>query len=357
VTAPTRIEVGGDAPYRVLVGTDLAAELPPLLAGAQRVAVLHQPTMRAAAAGVRDRLAAAGHQVHLLEVPDGEDAKTLAVAGDCWDALGRLGFTRSDAVVGLGGGAVTDLAGWVAAAWLRGVRVVQVPTTLLGMVDAAVGGKTGINIGAGKNLVGAFHPPAGVVCDLATLATLPAADYVAGLAEVVKCGFIADPAILDLVERDPAAAGRPGDLTRELVERSVRVKARVVSADLKESGLREILNYGHTLGHAIEKAERYRWRHGAAVSVGLVYAAALGRLAGRLDGPTADRHPAVLGALGLPTAYRADAWPDLYAAMAVDKKARGSRLRFVVLDGLARPATLDDPDPALLAAAYAQVAR
>jgi 3-dehydroquinate synthase len=234
--------------------------------------------------------------------------------------------------------------------------VVQVPTTLLGMVDAAVGGKTGINIGAGKNLVGAFHPPAGVLCDLAALATLPAADYVAGLAEVVKCGFIADPAILDLVQRDPAAAATPGALTAELVERSVRVKARVVSADLKESGLREILNYGHTLGHAIEKAERYRWRHGAAVSVGLVFAAALGRLAGRLDRPTADRHREVLDALGLPTGYPAAAWPELHAAMAVDKKSRGSRLRFVVLDGLARPGTLEDPDPAMLAAAYAEVA-
>jgi len=320
------------------------------------VAVVHQPTVRAAAGEIHDGLAAAGFQPHLIEVPDGEDAKTIEVAGRCWDTLGRLGFTRSDALVGLGGGAVTDLAGWVAAAWLRGVRVVQVPTTLLGMVDAAVGGKTGINIAAGKNLVGAFHPPAGVLCDLAALATLPAEDYRAGLAEVVKCGFIADPAILDLVETDPAGAVRPGALTRELVERAVRVKARVVSADLKESGLREILNYGHTLGHAIEKVERYRWRHGAAVSVGLVYAAALGRLTGRLDEPTADRHRRVLTAPGLPTGYRPDAWPERHRTMAVDKKARGSRLRFVVLDGLARPATLDDPDPALLARAYAEVA-
>ena len=355
MTEPTRVEVGGESPYEVVIGSGLSAQLPALLAGAQRVAVLHQPTVRAAAAVARDDLAAAGFAAHLVELPDGENAKTLAVAAGCWDELGRLGFTRTDAVVGLGGGAVTDLAGWVAAAWLRGVRVVQVPTTLLGMVDAAVGGKTGINIGAGKNLVGAFHPPAGVMCDLATLATLPAEDYVAGLAEVVKCGFIADPVILDLVQRDPAAARGYGPLTRELVERSVRVKARVVSADLRESGLREILNYGHTLGHAIEKAERYRWRHGAAVSVGLVYAAALGRLAGRLDKPTADRHGEVLTTLGLPTTYRAAAWPDLHAAMAVDKKARGSRLRFVVLDGLARPGTLEDPDPELLAAAYAEV--
>jgi 3-dehydroquinate synthase len=353
---PARIEVRGEAPYQVVVGVGLSGELSGLLSGAQRVAVVHQPTVRAAAGAIHDDLNAAGFQVQMVEVPDGEDAKTLGVAGRCWDTLGGLGFTRSDALVGLGGGAVTDLAGWVAAAWLRGVRVVHIPTTLLGMVDAAIGGKTGINIGAGKNLVGAFHPPAGVLCDLAALATLPAEDYRAGLAEVVKCGFIADPAILDLLEAGPAAAVRPGELTRELVERAVRVKAEVVSADLKESGLREILNYGHTLGHAIEKVEGYRWRHGAAVSVGLVYAAALGRLAGRLDEPTADRHRQLLTALGLPTRYRVDAWPQLQRTMAVDKKARGSRLRFVVLDGLARPSRLEDPDPALLAAAYAEVA-
>ena len=245
----------------------------------------------------------------------------------------------------------------MAAAWLRGVRVVQVPTTLAGMVDAAVGGKTGINTERGKNLVGAFHPPAGVLCDLDTLATLPAADYLAGLAEVVKCGFIADPRILALIEADPAAAARPGKpVERELVERSVRVKARVVGEDLTEQGLREILNYGHTLGHAIERAEHYRWRHGDAVSVGLVYAAALGRRTGRLDAATAERHRAVLTALGLPTAYRADAFPRLLETMRVDKKARGNRLRFVLLDGLARPVSVDEPDPAVLAAAYAEVA-
>jgi 3-dehydroquinate synthase len=142
----------------------------------------------------------------------------------------------------------------------------------------------------------------------------------------------------------------------ELVERSVRVKAEVVAQDLRESGLREILNYGHTLAHAIEKNERYRWRHGAAVSVGLVYAAELGRLAGRLDDATADRHRAVLTALGLPTSYREDAWARLHDAMRIDKKARGSRLRFIVLDALAQPRVLDDPDPSLLVAAYSAVA-
>jgi 3-dehydroquinate synthase len=352
----TRIEVSGPAPYPVLIGSHLLGELPGLLAGAARVAVIHPPTLLATAEGVRADLTAEGFEAHVIEVPDGEDAKQLEVAGFCWDVLGRIGITRSDAVIGLGGGATTDLAGWVAAAWLRGVKVVQVATTLAGMVDAAVGGKTGINTARGKNLVGAFHPPAGVLCDLATLETLPANDYLAGLAEVVKCGFIADPAILDLIEKDPAAAARAGGaVERELVERSVRVKAHVVGEDLTEQGLREILNYGHTLGHAIERSEGYRWRHGAAVSIGLVYAAALGRLLGRLDDATADRHRAVLESLGLPTRYAPDAFPALLETMRLDKKARGNRLRFVVLDGLARPVAVDDPDPAVLAAAYSEV--
>jgi 3-dehydroquinate synthase len=355
----TRIAVGGPdvGQYEVVIGTGLLGELVPLLAGAQRVAVIHPPTLRARAEAVRDDLGAEGFEAHALEVPDAEDAKTLEVAGSCWDALGSAGFTRTDAVVGIGGGAVTDLAGFVAACWLRGVRVVQIPTTLLGMVDAAVGGKTGVNTATGKNLVGAFHPPAGVLVDLATLETLPRHELVAGMAEVVKAGFIADPAILDAIEADPAAATDPSSpVLRDLVERSVAVKARVVTADLTESGLRETLNYGHTLAHAIEKNERYRWRHGAAVSVGLVFAAELGRLAGRLDDATAARHAAVLGTLGLPTEYDASAWPQLLETMRTDKKSRGNRLRFVVLDGLAKPTVLDDPDPDLLVAAYAAVA-
>jgi 3-dehydroquinate synthase len=352
----TRIPVGGAAPYDVLVGRGLLGELTPMLGQATRVAIIHPPTLATAAEAVRDDLISQGLDAHVIEVPDGEDAKKLEVAGFCWDVLGQVGFTRSDAVVGLGGGATTDLAGWVAAAWLRGVRVVQIPTTLAGMVDAAVGGKTAINTDRGKNLVGAFHPPAGVICDLNTLETLPPNDYLAGLAEVVKCGFIADPTILDLIEVDPAAAARVGSaVEQELIERSVRIKARVVSEDLTEQGLREILNYGHTLGHAIERAERYRWRHGAAISIGLVYAAALGRLLGKLDDTTADRHRTILESLGLPTRYRADAFPALLDTMRVDKKARGNRIRFIVLDGLAKPVAVDDPDPAVLAAAYSEV--
>jgi 3-dehydroquinate synthase len=351
----TRIPVTGDRPYEVLVGRDLVGELPALIPGAARAAILYAAPLLAQAERVA---AAAGVRPLLIEVPDAEAGKTVGVAAHCWDELGRENFTRTDVVIGVGGGAVTDLAGYVAASWLRGVRWVPWSTSLLGMVDAAVGGKTAVNIAAGKNLVGAFHPPAGVLCDLDSLGTLPPDDLRAGLAEVVKCGFIADPRILELVEGGPSAATDPDNaVVRELVERSIRVKAEVVSVDLKESGQREILNYGHTLGHAIEKREKYTWKHGHAISVGLIFAAALSRLAGRLDESTAARHRDVLESLGLPTAYGEQAWPDLLAAMRVDKKARADTLRFVVLDGLAKPGILTGPDEGLLEQAYAEVAR
>jgi 3-dehydroquinate synthase len=351
-----RIRVGGPAPYDVLIGRGVLGRLPPLLTGASRVAVIHPPTLGSTAVAIQIQLHGSGFATYLIEVPDGEAAKTLPVAGYCWEELGKIRLTRSDAIVGLGGGTTTDLAGFVAAAWLRGVRVVQVPTTLAGMVDAAIGGKTGIDTDRGKNLVGAFHPPVGVLCDPTALETLPADDYVAGLAEVVKYGFIADPAILDLIEADPSASAKPGnDAELELIERSVRVKAGVVSKDLTDEGRREILNYGHTLAHAIEHAELYRWRHGCAVSIGLVYAAELGRKLGRLDDATAQRHRALLCALGLPTSYRAGAFPTLLETMRIDKKARGHRLRFVVLEGLAKPTTVEDPDLDLLEAAYEEV--
>ncbi|MFL1376932.1 MULTISPECIES: 3-dehydroquinate synthase [unclassified Nocardiopsis] len=353
----TRIRVGDDAGrYDVVVGSGVLAELPSLVGDAARVAVIHPEGLEAVARPVAGALEAAGYTVHPMPVPDGEAAKNAAVAADLWTRLGLHGFTRSDTVVGVGGGATTDLAGFVAATWLRGVRAVLVPTTLLGMVDAAVGGKTGINTPEGKNLVGAFHPPAGVLCDLATLPTLPRADYIGGLAEIIKAGFIADPVICDLVEDDPEGAALPeGRHTRELIERAIRVKAEVVSGDLKESGRREILNYGHTLGHAIERAENYTFRHGYAVSIGMVFAAELARLDGRVDADLVARHRALLTSVGLPVSYGSAVWPQLRATMSVDKKARGATLRFVVLDGLAKPTILAGPAPELLDAAYAAV--
>jgi 3-dehydroquinate synthase len=350
----TTIHVGTAAPYDVEVGHGVLDRLPALLGdGVRRVALLHAP-------GLSVELP--GYDVLDVELPDGEAAKNAAVVADCWERLGTAGFTRSDAVVTVGGGATTDVGGFVAATWLRGVRVVHVPTTLLGMVDAAVGGKTGIDTGAGKNLVGSFHEPAGVLCDLDLLATLPAAELVSGLGEIIKCGFIADPEILTLVEKDPAAALDPGsEVLAELVERAVRVKAEVVAMDLRETGGvgghpgREVLNYGHTLGHAIEKVSGYTVRHGQAVSVGMVYVAALARLAARLDDETAARHATVLASVGLPTTWSGAPFDDLLAVMRVDKKARGNTLRFVVLDGLARPAVVSAPSDELLRAAYQEV--
>ncbi|MEL3946687.1 MULTISPECIES: 3-dehydroquinate synthase [Streptomyces] len=359
--AVTRIHVGGTAgtePYEVLVGRQLLGELGALIGdAAKRVAVIHPEALAETGDALRQDLADQGYEAVAVQVPNAEEAKTAEVAAYCWKALGQSGFTRTDVIVGVGGGATTDLAGFVAATWLRGVRWIAVPTTVLGMVDAAVGGKTGINTAEGKNLVGSFHPPAGVLCDLAALDSLPVHDYVSGLAEIIKAGFIADPVILDLIEADPAAARTPaGPHTSELIERSIKVKAEVVSGDLKESGLREILNYGHTLAHAIEKNERYKWRHGAAVAVGMHFAAELGRLAGRLDDATADRHRTVLESVGLPLSYRYDQWPKLLETMKVDKKSRGDLLRFIVLDGLAKPTVLEGPDPAVLLAAYGEVA-
>jgi 3-dehydroquinate synthase len=360
---PVAIHVGGAAPYDVVIGHGIGDRVLPMLGDAvRRVAVLFPDGLRHLAEPVITDLAAAGLAVLELPLPEGEGAKTAAVAVAAWDALGEAGFTRSDAVVTVGGGATTDMGGFVAATWLRGVPVVHVPTTLLGMVDAAVGGKTGMNTAAGKNLVGSFHEPAGVVCDLATLATLPHDELVSGLGEVVKCGFIADPEILRLVEEDPAGAVDPASpVLAELVRRSVQVKVDVVVGDLKETAGfagggghpgREALNYGHTMAHAIERAEDYTMRHGEAVAIGMVFIAELARRTGHLDDATAARHASTLAAVGLPTRYDGAPYEELHAAMKVDKKSRGDQLRFVVLDGLARPRVLAGPAEEHLRAAY-----
>jgi 3-dehydroquinate synthase len=359
MSGATVLHVGGASPYDVLVGSGLVDRLPGLVGeGVQRVALLYAAGLAEQVAPVLDLLRPS-YDVLALGLPDGEEAKSAAVAAECWEALGEAGFTRSDAVVTFGGGATSDLGGFVAATWLRGVRVVHVPSTLLGMVDAAVGGKTGINTAAGKNLVGAFHEPSGVLCDLDLLATLPRAELVAGLGEVVKCGFIADPVILELVEEtDPADLTADSPVLRELVERAVTVKIDVVVGDLKETGGsdghpgREVLNYGHTMAHAIERAEDYRIRHGEAVAIGCVYVAELASRAGTLAPDVVARHRATFGRVGLPTTYAEAPFEDLRAAMGVDKKSRGSQLRFVVLDDVARPRVLAGPAEADLLAAY-----
>jgi 3-dehydroquinate synthase len=352
VTAVVSVTPQGGTAYDVTIGRGLSSVLADAVAGASSVLLIHPHGLTPGAQAAREVLLEAGvGPVLLAAVPDGEAAKTLEIAAGLYQRLGERALDRSGVIVGFGGGSVTDLAGFVAATWLRGVRVVHVPTTVLAMVDAAVGGKTGVDTDAGKNLVGAFHQPAAVVCDLDLLAGLPTAERRSGLAEVVKCGFIADPVILDLLDTDPSAT----TCLPELVERSVRVKATVVSLDTREAGPREMLNYGHTLGHAIERAENYTWRHGEAIAVGMVFAAALARLAGRLDGATAARHRTLLAALGLPVTYPGGEWPQLVDLMRRDKKTRSGSLRFVVLDGLANPGILASPEPELLAAAFAEV--
>lgn len=345
------IEVTGANPYTIHIGYDTTAQVAAHLkaAGVRKAAIVHQQPLRAIARNIAADLEAAGVEPILAAVPDAEDGKTLEVAGRLWDELGAAGVSRQDAVVGLGGGAVTDLAGFVAAGWMRGIKVVQVPTTLLAMVDAAVGGKTGINTAAGKNLVGAFHEPHAVFIDLERLYTLPEEEIVSGSAELIKTGFIADPRILELY-RDGADAH-----WEELIERSVAVKARVVSQDLKESGLREILNYGHTLGHAIERREDYTWRHGNAVAVGMMFVAHLAHGRGLIDDALLALHHEILATVGLPTTYEAGAFDELYQHMTRDKKNRDGRIRFVVLDGLGSCTRLEDATEAEMRAAYAKI--
>ncbi|REJ05466.1 3-dehydroquinate synthase [Microbacterium bovistercoris] len=354
----TTIGVTGRENYGITVGRDILDQVAEALDPAVRkVLVVHPPTLAARAAQLRERLMSTGSlEVLLAEIPDAEQGKRVEVAAFCWQVMGQADFTRTDAVIGYGGGSVTDVAGFVAATWLRGVQVVQVPTTVLGLVDAAVGGKTGINTAEGKNMVGAFWAPRAVIADLDELTSLSANEATAGYAEVVKAGFIWAPEILDIVEAAPERAIDPTtDEFRRTIELAIDMKAKVVSDDFREAGLREILNYGHTLGHAIEHAERYQWRHGAAISVGMMYAAELSRLAGRLSDEAVDRHRSILETLGLPTTYRAGAWSQLLATMQRDKKARGGMLRFIVLDDIAKPTVLQAPDESLMFAAYQEV--
>lgn len=354
----SRILVGAERPYPVIIGRSLLDQVPEQLKGAKKVLVVHPVGLAVSAEELRDFLLAQGFEVLLAGVPDNEEAKRIEVAAFCWGILGKSEFSRTDMVIGFGGGTITDLAGFVAATWLRGVGIVQIPTTLLAMVDAAVGGKTGVNTTEGKNLVGVFHSPSAVIVDLETLNTLPKNELLAGFAEVVKCGFISDPEILRLIESDFEQAVDPSaGAFEELVRRSIQVKADVVAVDFKESGLREILNYGHTLGHAIELAERYKWRHGAAISIGMVFVAELAHLNGRLSIESVQRHRDILVKLGLPVSYPAEKWPQLLANMQIDKKSRGGNLRFVVLDEIAKPTIMYAPTEEILFAAFQEIAQ
>lgn len=352
------IPVNGPTPYEVTIGTGLSTEVIGRAAdiGAAKVAVIHQPPLVQAARDLAEQARAQGMKATLVEVPDAEAAKQLDVLARLWDTFGAAGFGRCDAVIGLGGGAVTDLAGFAAATWMRGIPVIQAPTTLLAMVDAAVGGKSGINTAAGKNLVGAFHEPDSVFVDLDHLRTLPADEIVAGSAEIIKTGFIHDPRIIEHYLADPAACLDPDGLLPELIQRSIAVKAHVVGQDLKESGLRETLNYGHTFGHAVERRENYTWRHGRAVAVGMMFIAYLSHTRGLIDANLVSTHRDILTRIGLPTTYEQGHFEQLLDGMRHDKKNRGGHIRFVALTGIGETTRLEDATVDELRAAYAQLA-
>ena len=392
-----RVEVrtaGGG--YPVLVGTGLLDRLDDLLPpfpGAEAAAVVASRPVASVAERVGRVLGRRGLAVHWLEVPAGEEAKRLEVLAGLYERLAAVPTRRADPVVAVGGGATTDVAGFAAATWLRGVPLVNVPTTVLGMVDAAVGGKTGVDLPAGKNLVGAFHQPVTVVADLDTLAGLPAAEVRSGLAEVAKAGLVGDPALAEALARSagPAVAADP-DALAPLVEGAVRVKAAVVAADEHEdagegpsgrpegSGRRGpgnpegvprsveepfrgdapvgrlALNYGHTLGHALERLAGYRGlRHGEAVALGMVFAARVAEALGLAQPGLAAGHVELLAALGLPVGgVRLD--PDqVLAAMATDKKQRGG-LRLVLLRRPGQPEVVTAPDRRVLVAAIRSLA-
>jgi len=352
-------------PYEVIIGNGVLPELPGLLKpGVNKVFVIYPQPLLYLVEPVKDILHQAGLTVIAHAVPDAEAQKTAEVLIHCWELAALSGITRSDAIVTVGGGATTDLGGFVAATWLRGIQVVHVPTSLLAMVDAAVGGKTGINTPEGKNLVGSFYQPNGVICDLNMLVTLPSRDLAAGLAEVVKSGFISDPKILELIKQNASQLvpwrGAETDqstwaVIAELIQRTVAVKAHIAGDDVFEKGAREFLNYGHTLGHAIELVEDFKWRHGEAVSVGMVFVAELAKLAGLLTDDEVALHRELLTSIGLPISYDGATLDELLPAMQRDKKTRGEQLRFIVLNDIGEPTRLEGPNQELIQQAFNQI--
>jgi len=299
------------------------------------------------------RAALAGYRVADVTLPDGEVYKTLGVLNHIFDALLEQRFGRDCTLIALGGGVIGDMAGFAAACYQRGVDYIQVPTTLLAQVDSSVGGKTGVNHPAGKNMIGAFHQPRAVIADTATLGTLPDRELAAGFAEVVKYGLIRDPDFFDWLEvHAEALHGRDPAALAEAIERSCRNKAEVVAADEREAGQRALLNLGHTFAHAIETGAGYgNWLHGEAVATGMVMAADLSARLGWIDGADAARIRRVMASFGLPVDPPADLpterWLEL---MAVDKKNQDGRLRLVLLRGIGTAAVTADFSAAALRA-------
>lgn len=328
----------GDRSYPVVIGADLSSDATELfdLSGGGAAFVVTHPHLAAAAKPLIDSLASTGMSVHLATVDEGETSKSLGVAERLFGEMAGLGMNRSDLVVGFGGGVVCDLAGFVASTYHRGMRVLHVPTTLLAQVDAAIGGKTGVNLSAGKNLVGSIHQPIGVLCDVAFLGTLGDEDLRSGLAEVIKYGFISDPSLLEVVvDERPRIQAREEEILMRIVRRSAAIKASVVSGDERETGRREILNYGHTFGHAIEHLTGMR--HGEAIAVGMMAAAHLAVDLGMLEARAVTEHSEPLVASGLPVEATLDI-DETLEVLKRDKKHRGN-LRFVLLDAIGSPRT------------------
>lgn len=332
--------------YDVVVGTGVverAAELlPDLGAAAQAFVVVDRAVADAWLPPLTAALEARGLHAVPLTVPSGEPAKALPVFETLLHQLATQEAHRDDLVVALGGGSVGDLAGFVASTYMRGTRFLQVPTTLVAQVDAAIGGKTAVNLPEGKNLVGTFHQPVAVLCDVGALATLSDRDFRSGLAEVVKYGLAFDAALLEQLERDPAATlARDLGALATLVDRCVRIKARVVVEDERDAGERLILNYGHTLGHALERLDAFAGRsHGEAVAVGMVFAARLSEERQIAAPGLATRTTRLLSSLGLETDGALPPVRDILSAFRMDKKFHGG-VRFVLLEAVARPVVVE----------------
>ncbi len=348
-----KISVTAELNYEVHIGADWRPYVEAIFATHQKVLII-APAFIASSAELHLLVESPHH--HLLVTPEGEAQKDYATAEKVWNFLGEMDFGRTDAIIAIGGGATTDLAGFVAATWLRGIAWYAVPTTLAGMVDAAIGGKTAINTGSGKNLVGSFYSPQSVCADMRWLETLSDRDFAAGLAEVIKTGYIRDLSILTLLDSvDSIAMVREHAL--DLVAKSVAVKAIVVSSDFKEGKLREILNFGHTFGHAIEKKSGYALRHGEAVSIGLHFAAILSESELGFSSSDTEHLAKLLEKFGLPTVLLKNEyqWSELLALMTGDKKSRDGRIRFIGLRAPGEPDWIEAASNETLTATYEKI--
>lgn len=346
------ISVTAEQKYDVLIGCNWRDELSARASNRTRCAIVTTESMK----DVIGILEAGDCEFVYCIIPDGEEGKGPEVLLKLWNWLAAAGFTRTDLVVGIGGGAITDIAGFAAATYLRGIGWIAVPTSVAGAVDAAIGGKTGANLDYGKNLVGSFHSPRTVLIDCSWFATLSDRDFAAGLAEVIKCGFIRDGQILNLLQNKTLHQVRSDEnLVLELIKRAVQVKADVVGGDFKESFDREILNYGHTFGHAVEKHAKYSLRHGECVAIGMAFMAHLQSDLGLITDEVRDLHLSLLTGLNLPVTYSSGDWPELRALMSLDKKSRGNTLRFVTISEIGKTDRIADVAQGHLVSAYEKV--